>query len=59
MPELFADMLNQDNSIFNAAIRDNQMLKRAIDMLSNQKLIENDPKILEQIESSSKELTSL
>ena len=43
MPELFKDMLNDENSIFNAAIRDNEILKRAIDRLHNEELIKEDP----------------
>ena len=52
MPELFQDMLNDDNSIFNAAIKDNEMLKRAIDRLHNETEIKEDPNKIKEIDAS-------
>ena len=45
-------MLNDDNSIFNAAIRDNEILKRAIDRLHNEELIREDPNKIKEIDAS-------
>ena len=52
MPKLFQDMLNDDNSIFNAAIKDNEMLKRAIDRLHNETEIKEDPNKIKEIDAS-------
>lgn len=48
---IFGDILNNDNSVFDASIKSNLMLKRAIDRLSDQKAEFDDPEKIKELDS--------